>query len=201
MSIYTLIGPSNRPSPPSFTDRRRPTPADRTLPQVDVPGKASTAAESDFIKSLEEFRVSLKAPALAVGIISSEGSSVHVRGVRKHESPTPETRMDKFVIGSLAEIILPAVLAILIERGLFSRSTTIAEAMPDVAGTIHADHHGTTPEMLCAHVSGIETYLCGLLDFSDEDARRQISDTEGRSIITNTVLAIRPKSGPARKSC
>ena len=201
MSIYTLIGPSIERSPQPLTNRRRLTPADRTLSQVDLLGHTSTNAERDFIKSVDEFRVSLKAPALAIGIISTEGSSAYVRGVRKHDSPTPSTRMDKFMIGSMAQIMLPTVLAILIERGLFSWSTTIAEAMSDVADTIHADHHRTTLEMLCAHISGIEISYGGLLKGGGGAALCQNSDIEGRSRITNKVLAIRPNSAPGRKSC
>ena len=196
MSIYTLIGPSDRTSTQPLTDRRRSTAA---APHGHLQGQASSVAETDFIKSLDDFRISMKAPALAVGILSMEGSSVYVRGVRKHDCPTPVTRMDRFALGGIGDVMLTTVLAVLIERGVFRWSTTILETMPDAAKGIHTRHHATTLEMLCAHRSGITGEPKDYHGKRDWAAMYSISAVEGRSRITDTVLMAKPQVTPREK--
>jgi CubicO group peptidase (beta-lactamase class C family) len=147
-------------------------------------------AEAEFIKSLDDFRGKIKAPALAVGILSAEGSSFYVRGVRKLDCPIPATRVDRFRIAGLGQIVIPTLLAILIEQGIFHWSTTIVEALPEVADRIHADHRKTTLEMLCARVSGIETTYRNFHESRKRASAKQMSSTESRETLAMELLAL-----------
>jgi CubicO group peptidase (beta-lactamase class C family) len=188
-SIYTLIGRGtgqtlNQP----LTDQRRRVLVDLTESQENCLGSSSSREEGNFIESLENLQGNMKAPALAVGILSDGGSSVYVRGVRKHDCLTPATQVDRFGTVAAISIMMPTLLAVLIEQKLFRWSTTIVEALPKFAKYIHIDHRWTTLEMLCAHVSGIRT---GLVFHNSQmwDSANQISSIEGRRRAAMAVLS------------
>src|SRR5271156_381289 len=192
-SIYTLLGRDSSPAlTQGFTDRERLTSA----PEGNPWGPQSSRAESELIKSLDNLRAKVKAPALAVGILSAEGSSVYVRGIRKQGCPTPVARVDRFFITGLAYTMIPTLLAVLIEKGLFSWSTTVVEALPEVAQSIHADHRRLTLEMLCA---GIVIAREDLLENMLRASTQQKRGVEKRKALAMAVLADRPGGVPGKK--
>jgi hypothetical protein len=195
-SIYTLLGRDRSPDlTQGLTDRRRLTSA----PEGNPWGPQSSRAESEFIKSLDNFRAKMKAPALAVGILSAEGSSVYVRGIRKQGCPTPVARVDRFFITGLVYTMIPTLLAVLIEKGVFNWSTTVVEALPEVAQSIHADYRRLTLEMLCAHVSGIVITGKDLRENMLRASTQQNRGVEERKALAMVVLADRPGGVPGKK--
>lgn len=115
-SIYTLIGRNaTQISAQPLTDRRRRDKADMAAPYSSNIGQVSSTAEAKFIESLDNIRSKMRAPASAVGVLSVKGSSVYVRGVRKHDCPTPVTQLDRFGVNSLTTLVMSTLLARLIE--------------------------------------------------------------------------------------
>lgn len=194
-SIHTLITrDTSHASTRALAGWRRSLLVEPTTSQDSRPGQASYRAEAEFIKSLDDLRGRMKAPALSVGILSAEGSSVYVRGIRKHDCPIPVTQVDRFRISSMAFILIPTLLAFLVEQKLLRWSTTIVEALPEVAESIHADCHNTTLEMLCAQVSGITN-----VSVTGGGRYVSISGTEGRKAVVMTALAEAPEFLPGTR--
>jgi CubicO group peptidase (beta-lactamase class C family) len=80
----------------------------------------------------------------------------------------------------------------MIEKGLLNWSTTIKEALPDMAEFIHPEHYETTLEMLCAHVSGIQTSVWEINDGKVWDQLKNISGHDGRKAVAQGILEIPP---------
>jgi hypothetical protein len=89
-SIYTLIGRNaTQISAQPLTDRRRRDEADMAAPYGNNIGQVSSTAETKFIKSLDNIRSKMRAPALAVGILSVKGSSIYRSEARLPDSSNP----------------------------------------------------------------------------------------------------------------
>ena len=161
-----------------------------------VPTQPSTSrSEQLFVESLDVLRVEMNTPALAIGIVSAEVPSVYVRGFRKNSSPVPVTRVDRFNIPfAISEIMIKTVLAILIERSILSWTTTIVEALPDMAEGVHPDHRGLTVEMVCAHASSIRTKPWDVDDGTLWDNMKRSTGSAVRNRITaaRKILAMAP---------
>jgi CubicO group peptidase (beta-lactamase class C family) len=96
-------------------------------------------------------------PAIGVVVASPIRFEMIVQGVRKQGYPAPVTIDDSFMIGPLSSTLVPIVLARLIERNLFTWSSTLKELLPKLQSEIHPAHHNTTVEELSSHLSGITT--------------------------------------------
>jgi D-alanyl-D-alanine carboxypeptidase len=178
--------------------RRGPRMADGTTSQGGPQIPNSQSPEDLFLEALGSLQHKMMAPALAIGIVSREGSSAFVRGVRKHGCATPVSRNDSFGVAGVSYMMITTVLAILIEKGLLNWSTTIKTALPDMAEVIHPMHHETTLEMLCAHVSGIETSVWEIDDGKVWDQLKTVTGHEGRTKVARAVLSIAPAQTPGR---
>ena len=172
--------------------------ADVTTPQSGPPVPPSLSPEDLFIEALGALQHKMMAPALAIGIVSREGSSTLVRGKRKHGCATSVSRGDRFGVAGASYMMIATVLAIVIEKDLLSWSTTIKTALPDMAEVIHPMHHETTLEMLCAHVSGIETSVWEIDGGKVWDQLKNIPGREGRTTVARAILAMPPAQTPGR---
>ena len=172
--------------------------ADVTTPQSGPPIPPPLSPESLFVEALGTLQHQVMAPALAIGIVSRESSSIFVRGIRKHGCATSVSRNDRFGVAGVSYMMIATVLAILIEKGLLNWSTTIKKALPDMAEVIHPMHHETTLEMLCAHVSGIETSVWEIDGGKVWDRLKNIPGHEGRTTVARAILAIAPAQAPGR---
>jgi CubicO group peptidase (beta-lactamase class C family) len=95
-------------------------------------------------------------------------------------------------------MIITTVLAILIEKGLINWSITIKTALPDMAEVIHPMHHETTLEMLCTHISGIETSVWEIDRGKIWDQLKNIPGHEGRTTVARAILTMAPAQAPGR---
>ena len=90
---------------------------------------------------------------------------------------------------------LVALLALLVEQGVLSWETTIAEALPHLSGRIGPEYRDVTIEMLLAHRGGIrhEWDVPGLWDVL---WKREGTAVEERRKMAQVMRAQRPKVVP-----
>lgn len=109
----------------------------------------------DINALLEPIRQKYDLPALAGAIVTSERTvALGAVGVRKYGSPEPVTTDDQFHLGSCTKSMTATLIAMLVEEGRLSWHTTLAQAFPDLAGTMQPAYRTVTLEQLLAQRSG-----------------------------------------------
>jgi CubicO group peptidase (beta-lactamase class C family) len=107
----------------------------------------------DLSARLEEIRATGNAPALAAAVVAADvvvarGAS----GVRKMGDPTRVTTSDLWHVGSITKSFTSTLFARLVEAGKIRFEQTLAEVLPEAAGTPYAE---VTFEQLLSHRSGL----------------------------------------------
>src|SRR5262245_9353791 len=104
---------------------------------------------------LERYRQKWNLPALAGAIVTSQGIvAVGAVGARKHGDATPVTLDDQFHLGSDTKSMTATLLAILVEEGKLSWDATLAQALPELAESMHPAYREVTIEQILAHRAG-----------------------------------------------
>jgi CubicO group peptidase (beta-lactamase class C family) len=94
-------------------------------------------------------------PALAAAIVTSKGlSAVGAVGVRKYGTDTPVTIDDQFHLGSDTKAMTATLLAMLVEEGKLSWTTTLEQTFPDLAPKMNPVYRKVTLEQLLSHRAG-----------------------------------------------
>ena len=110
-------------------------------------------AIADLGPRLEEWRAQAKAPALAAVAITSEGVVGRgAVGFRKQGDPTPVEASDLWHIGSITKSFTSTLFARLVEAGKIRWEQSLAEVLPEAAGTPYAQ---VTFEQLLSHRAGM----------------------------------------------
>lgn len=95
-------------------------------------------------------------PALAAAVVKNgkivASGAVGLRRAGGNERVTID---DRFHIGSDTKAMTALLAAMLVEGGKLRWNTTVAEAFPELAGSMNADVKGVTLEQLLSHTSGI----------------------------------------------
>lgn len=94
-------------------------------------------------------------PALAGAVVTSDGiRGQAVVGVRKYGTDTPATINDEFHLGSETKAMTATLLAMLVEQGQLSWDMSLAQCLPELAGTMDPAYRNVTLEQLLAHRAG-----------------------------------------------
>jgi CubicO group peptidase (beta-lactamase class C family) len=107
---------------------------------------------------LEPIRAKHGLPALAGAVL--HGDEVIARGavgLRAIGSAEPVTVDDLWHIGSCTKAFTATLIALLVEEGKLSWTTTIGEVLPDLADDVRPEYLGVTVEQLLRHRSGLPT--------------------------------------------
>ena len=125
--------------------------------RLDRPGTCSDnrshGHESNATSALEALRSDYQLLALMLGQGRPEDFASQAVGVRKEGDPTSALNTDIYRLGSNTKAMTASLLALLIQDGQFSSSSTLVEVLRGF--NISSTNHGTTLEMLTAHRSGI----------------------------------------------
>ncbi len=81
-----------------------------------------------------------------------------VAGIRKAGTADAVQRNDAFLIGSTTKAMTSAIAGRLVERGTIGWTTTLAEALPDLAPGMLDAYRGVTLEHLLAHRGGLPAF-------------------------------------------
>jgi CubicO group peptidase (beta-lactamase class C family) len=106
---------------------------------------------------VDAVRANYHLPALAGAIVTIDRLDYAraVSGSRRAVGGTSATLEDLWHLGSNFKAFTGMLAAIAVDRGELSWNTTIAEAFPELAGSIHADYSDVTLRELLAHTSGV----------------------------------------------
>jgi CubicO group peptidase (beta-lactamase class C family) len=170
-------------------------------PQTPVPSEAPLARidSEDVSAALEPIRQQHGLPALAA--LAWRGGGIvkaGVVGVRKLGSPERVTLGDRFHIGSDTKAMTATLLAMLVEEGRLSWTSTLADVFPDLADRMHPAYRAVTLEQLLAHRGGTPSEL----EAGGLWARlwlRQGSPTEQRRTLLEGVVTHPPAVEPGKQ--
>jgi CubicO group peptidase (beta-lactamase class C family) len=114
-------------------------------------GSRSSDLSSRLLTILQTYDV----PALAAAVVTSDGIRVQaVVGVRKYGTATPATLDDQFHLGSDTKAMTATILAMLVEQGKLRWDMTLAQCLPELAGTMDPAYRNVTLEQMLAHRAG-----------------------------------------------
>jgi CubicO group peptidase (beta-lactamase class C family) len=153
-----------------------------------VAAAAPTADVIDLSARLEEIRATGTAPALAAAVVTADGVVARgASGVRKLGDATPVQTSDLWHIGSITKSFTSTLFARLVEAGKIRFDQTLAEVLPEAAGTPYAE---VTFELLMSHRSGLPANPSMPLMVKGRTSKDSL--VEQRKQVVAEVLAMTP---------
>ena len=155
-----------------------------------------------FEARLERIRQEHNLPALAAAVVrGGEVAEIGAVGVRKAGEATPVTTADRFHVGSVTKSMTATLTARLVQQGVLSWDTTIAEALPDLAESMDPAYRDVTIEQLLAHRAGLMPLTDPAEDRElwDQLTERVGTPTEQRLYLAEHVLQRPPTSPPGTR--
>ena len=132
--------------------------ASAMLTSMRSPNVRTTSAVSDpenLNPLLEPILKKYNLPALAGAIVTSKGlTAVGAVGVRKYGTDSPVTVDDQFHLGSDTKAMTATLLATFVEQGQLSWTTTLEQALPDLASKMNPAYRKVTLEQMLSHRAG-----------------------------------------------
>ncbi|MCK5944542.1 MAG: beta-lactamase family protein [Planctomycetes bacterium] len=132
-------------------------------------------------------------PALGAAVlVDGKLTALGVDGVRKHGAEAEVTEDDLWHLGSCTKAMTATWLAMLVEQGELSWTTTVAEAMPDLRDELHPSTRTITVERLLQHRAGLPAgppRPLWLELFRYEGSDRQARTDVARALLTKPVEA------------
>ncbi len=113
---------------------------------------------SGFLTAIvESVRAQYDLPALAAGIVTRSNGvfGAAVSGRRRASQTTPVTMGDLWHIGSNLKAITAHVAGIAVTEGKINWTTTMAEAYPELSGSMRAEYRDVTLRQLLGHTGGM----------------------------------------------
>jgi CubicO group peptidase (beta-lactamase class C family) len=105
---------------------------------------------------LEPIREQFSIPALTAGMIrGSDLVALGSIGIRSAESAISVAAEDLWHLGSCTKSMTATLTALLVEEGVLSWDTTIADVYPDLLNVIFPEYRFVTPVQLMSHRAGI----------------------------------------------
>lgn len=126
-----------------------------TLAHAD-PAPVVAEAIIDLSDRAEAARAAHEVPAIAVAWVrDGQVVGAGVAGVRKNGDETLVTIDDQWHLGSCTKAMTATLAGILVERGVISWDTTIAEALPEIAEEMKPAYRDATLKQLLSHRAGL----------------------------------------------
>jgi CubicO group peptidase (beta-lactamase class C family) len=130
-----------------------------------------SAGDQAVVSVLKPIRQKYDVPAMAAAVVTSAGVKwVGVVGVRKRGTEIPAALNDLWHLGSDTKAMTSTLIARVVEQGQLKWDTTLAEAFPDDAASIHADYQKVTLLQLLSHRAGLPENL-NLARYIGDDVR------------------------------
>lgn len=150
----------------------------------------------DLAALLAPIRTTHNLPALGCAVVMSNRIvGLGMVGVRKHGVAEPVTIHDHWHHGSMTKSMTAVLAAMLVEEGLITWSTKLADLFPEHAGTRHADWNTATLEMLLTNSAGAPTDLSAG-NISTQLQTHPGTPREQRLFLTQQVTALAPRFAP-----
>jgi CubicO group peptidase (beta-lactamase class C family) len=128
------------------------TPTARSWPTLDTvaPRQDLSPRLADVLKATPEI------PGIGAAIIrDGKLVALGVAGVRSKDAPTPVSPTDHWHLGSCTKAFTATLAAILVEDGVISFDTTLAQSFPELAPSMSPHWPGMTLAQLCSNSAGV----------------------------------------------
>lgn len=122
----------------------------------DLPSDVGVAGDGMLAEVLESIRAAWDVPALGA-ILISQGQVLETAAVgrRSLTSSLQVNAADQWHVGTLTKPMTATLAGVLVEAGHLSWTTTVAEALPDIAPEIREEFRDVRLEELLSHTSGL----------------------------------------------
>lgn len=177
----------------------QPPASETAAPPVATPDPFAATQARNISELLGPILKKHDVPALAGAIVTTDSlAAIGAVGVRRVGDETPVTINDKFHIGSCTKSMTATLVATFVEEGSLSWSTTLEQALPDLASKMDPAYRSVTLEQLLTHRAGVPTDL----HFDGLWGRlwnHTGSPTEQRATLAQAVLCRPPEHAPGGK--
>jgi CubicO group peptidase (beta-lactamase class C family) len=130
-----------------------------TPPTTDVIAERPRTMD-DLSAEFEKIRAANKIPSLAGAIVTIDGViALGASGLRADGRPEPVTPGDRYHLGSCTKAMTATLIGILVEKGVLKWETTLAEALPSLKDSMHADYRTVTVTDLLTQRTGVPAEL------------------------------------------
>jgi len=128
----------------------------------ELPDDVGVAGDGTLAEVLEPIRAAWDVPALGA-IAISQGQVLETAAVGRRSLSSSErvTAQDLWHVGDLTKSMTATLAGVLVEAGHLDWTTTVEQAMPDVAAVIRVEYQNVRLEELLAHTSGLADDLTG----------------------------------------
>lgn len=152
----------------------------------------------DLSGFLEAYRQAYGLPAMAAAVVDTNGIvAMGAAGERRVGSGVEVTMTDAWHIGSSAKSMTATLVAFLVEDGLISWETTVAEAFPDLAEGMQEGWRAVTIEQLLTHRGGAPASLVeGHPVLWERLVSREGTPTQQRRALVDAVTRRPPEGRP-----
>ena len=128
----------------------------------ELPDDVGVAGDGTLAEVLEPIRAAWDVPALgAIAISQGQVLETAAVGRRSLSSSQRVTAQDLWHVGDLTKSMTATLAGVLVEAGHLEWTTTVEQAMPDVAAVIRVEYQDVRLEELLAHTSGLADDLTG----------------------------------------
>ena len=126
----------------------------------ELPDDVGVAGDGTLAEVLEPIRAAWDVPALGA-IAISQGQVLETAAVGRRSVSSSErvTTADLWHVGDLTKSMTATLAGVLVEAGHLDWTTTVEQAMPDVAAVIRVEYQDVRLEELLAHTSGLANDL------------------------------------------
>ena len=121
-------------------------------------GDAAVSSEPSHAQRAADKGVQQGLVGVAFTHVTANDMDEGVAGVRKVGTHDPVRRDDWFQLGSNTKAMTASVAARLVERGVIAWTTTLAEALPDLAAGMREAYRTVTLEQLLNHRGGVMAF-------------------------------------------
>jgi D-alanyl-D-alanine carboxypeptidase len=161
-----------------------------------VSGMHEAPAPASLDLLLEEVSREHGAPSLAAAVIRGDSIiAAGAIGVRRLGSAEPVRITDAFHLGSVAKPLTATLMAVLVEAGTLSWTSTPAEVFPEYRDDMHPSLRAVTLEQLLAHTAGLANFNPGTPEWAALPTLEG-SPAEQRRDFGRWVLARPPERTP-----
>ncbi len=159
---------------------------------------AQTVPLVDLAELLAPIRERHAVPALGAAVlVDGKLAALGVAGIRRAGHDEKVTVDDLWHLGSCTKAMTATLLARQVEAGKLAFATTVAEALPDLAAKMHEDARAITVLQLLQHRAGLPGQPPDAL--WRELFRFAGSNTEARTDVAATMLAVAPEAQPGQR--
>lgn len=198
---------SSLPSPPSRGRRSFVLASAAALAAAVLPGCGGgddealpATSDSPELQRVADEAVRSGLVGIVVNHMTLDRRRQQAAGLRKLGTDDRLRQGDRFMHGSTTKAMASLVAARLVERGLIAWTTTLAQALPDLAPAMRAAYRGVTLEQLLGHRGGVMAFdnpadVSTFQEYLPNDAADEPATLAGRQRFFAAWLLAQPSPG------